>query len=431
MATLNGVPYRQMWLPQSKYGIKAPYSMVPKKLTLHETDNQMPADNEIKYMNSNNNQVSYHGAVDDKEYIQAIPYNRNAWHAGDGGNGYGNRNTIAMEICQNYDRSRQTTNLLEPLNTKYHKGVANAIKVGAQILLDNNIVANNDNIKTHNDWNGKHCPRKMRNDGQVMIVKAGIINEYNRLVGNGKHVTKPVQPESSAKADASLTFSQVVDKAIAGGYGNYPARVNNINNKTNYNYNDVQKEINKRFKVTTPVKPSNKPTAEQVANEIAFKKHNWGNNPERARKLRAEGYDATWIQNRINQLLKGGTTPKPAPKPQAKKIAEDGFGGRDTFSLLQSHFGLVVDGELWGQYEGNQATKAFNQNAVKYGKGGSPAVRELQKAIGMPKKDQDGIWGAATTRALQRYLGTPVDGIISRPSTAIKELQKRLNNGTF
>jgi len=38
----------------------------------------------------------------------------------------------------------------------------------------------------------------------------------------------------------------------------------------------------------------------------------------------------------------------------------------------------------------------------------------------------DGYWGKATTRALQRYFKTPVDGVISKPSTVIKALQKLL-----
>lgn len=122
----------------------------------------------------------------------------------------------------------------------------------------------------------------------------------------------------------------------------------------------------------------------------------------------------------------GTSTAKPNPK--ANNLTVDGYLGSDTVKALQKKYGLVVDGEIWGQYSGNQATKAFNQKAVKYGKGGSPVVRELQKTIGVTA---DGIWGIGTTRALQRYLGTPVDGIVSRPSTAIKELQRRLNAGTF
>ncbi|MGD2197433.1 N-acetylmuramoyl-L-alanine amidase [Lysinibacillus fusiformis] len=65
-----------------------------------------PAANEISYMIGNNNQVSYHVAVDDKEVIQAIPFNRSAWHCGEGGGSTdpnalkkGNRLSIGIEIC--------------------------------------------------------------------------------------------------------------------------------------------------------------------------------------------------------------------------------------------------------------------------------------------------------------------------------------------
>ncbi|WP_277631400.1 LysM peptidoglycan-binding domain-containing protein [Atopococcus tabaci] len=120
--------------------------------------------------------------------------------------------------------------------------------------------------------------------------------------------------------------------------------------------------------------------------------------------------------------------PAVVSRPSAKtKIAEDGYVGPELVSALQEYYGLIVDGEMWGQVR-NQATLAFNQKAVRYGSGGSPVVRALQKQIGAKV---DGYWGVETTRALQRYLGTPVDGEIWRPSTAIKEMQRRLNNGTF
>lgn len=40
---------------------------------------------------------------------------------------------------------------------------------------------------------------------------------------------------------------------------------------------------------------------------------------------------------------------------------------------------------------------------------------------------QDGLFGARSIQALQRYLGTPQDGFISNPSTMVSELQRRLN----
>lgn len=368
--TLNGVPFRQILVSTSKHRIKAPYSMNAKKVTLHETDNQASAINEINYMNSNNNQTSYHVAVDEKEAIQGIPFNRNAWHAGDGGNGYGNRNTLSFEICRNYDRTRQTTALLEPLSSKYQNGVRNAIKVVAQIMVDQGIVANNSNIKTHNDWNGKHCPRKMRNDGRVLIVKAGIIAEYNRL--KGLPAPKPATPLQSKKVDGHLSFSQVVDKTIAGGYGNGSARKTNITKRTNYTYAAVQKAVD--AKLSTPVK--------KVAK----------------------------------------------PKPQTtNKLSVDGYWGPATTCALQRHYGTTVDGKITGQP--NNASVRNIPSATTAGSG-SLLVRAMQKDLGTT---QDGKISAPSLmiRALQKRLGTPVDGLVSKPSLMVKEMQKRLNNGTF
>lgn len=66
---------------------------------------------------------------------------------------------------------------------------------------------------------------------------------------------------------------------------------------------------------------------------------------------------------------------------------------------------------------------------VTFGKGGSPMVRALQRKVGA---GVDGYLGPETVRRLQRYLGTPVDGKIDRPnSKMVFELQKRLNKGTF
>ena len=85
-------------VPESKYGIKCPYEMTPTRIVVHNTANDATARNEIAYMTNNNNETSFHYAVDDKEIVQGIEENRNAWHASDG-NGKGNREGIAIEIC--------------------------------------------------------------------------------------------------------------------------------------------------------------------------------------------------------------------------------------------------------------------------------------------------------------------------------------------
>lgn len=56
----------------------------------------------------------------------------------------------------------------------------------------------------------------------------------------------------------------------------------------------------------------------------------------------------------------------------------------------------------------------------------SLVIKAMQKWLGVK---QDGYLGPVTISALQRRLGTIVDGKISKPSLVVKELQRRLNNG--
>lgn len=71
-----------MWTPESLYKYKCPYSMQAKEICIHNTANTASARNEVAYMNSNSNYVSFHVAIDDKEAVQAIPFNRNAFASG-------------------------------------------------------------------------------------------------------------------------------------------------------------------------------------------------------------------------------------------------------------------------------------------------------------------------------------------------------------
>lgn len=66
---------------------------------------------------------------------------------------------------------------------------------------------------------------------------------------------------------------------------------------------------------------------------------------------------------------------------------------------------------------------------VTYGTSGSNVIRVLQRKIGTKA---DGSLGPATVRALQRHLGTTVDGVISRPvSSVVKAMQRAINNKTL
>lgn len=53
----------------------------------------------------------------------------------------------------------------------------------------------------------------------------------------------------------------------------------------------------------------------------------WGNNPDRANRLRNAGYDPVAIQAIVNQKLGGGLKPAPAPRPSNNQVADQVIAG--------------------------------------------------------------------------------------------------------
>lgn len=120
------------------------------------------------------------------------------------------------------------------------------------------------------------------------------------------------------------------------------------------------------------------------------------------------------------------------PTPAAKtKIAEDGKWGRETTTRLQEIFGTTVDGEVsnqWAKYRDSNPglTGGWEWEEKPNGKG-SQLIRAMQKWADMPANEQDGEAGPKTFRAIQRKLGTTVDGKVSKPSQMVKALQRWAN----
>lgn len=151
-----------------KYNIKCPYSMKPTRIVVHNTANDASARNEISYMISNNNEVSFHYAVDDKEVVQGIPENRNAWHCGDGANGVGNRQGIAIEIC--YSKSG---------GDRFIQAEKNAVDLIVSILKKYNWGI--DRVTKHQDYNGEYCPHRTLDMGWDRFIKMIEAKMNNKL----------------------------------------------------------------------------------------------------------------------------------------------------------------------------------------------------------------------------------------------------------
>lgn len=172
-------------VPESKWGIKCPYNMNAKFIVVHNTANDASARNEVNYMISNNNQVSFHYAIDDREIVQGILENRNAWHAGDGGKGIGNREGLSVEIC--YSRSG---------GDKFNNAEKLAAKFIAYKLHGKGWEI--DKVKKHKDFSGKYCPHRTLDLGWQRFLDM-VQAELDILKGDDKVNNK--EPSSWAKND--------------------------------------------------------------------------------------------------------------------------------------------------------------------------------------------------------------------------------------
>lgn len=170
----------KMLVPESKYDIKCPYEMTPEFIVVHNTANDASAMAEISYMIGNSNKTSFHCAVDNTQIVQAIPFNRNSWNAGDGKNGDGNRKGISIEICYSKsggerfdDAERLAAEYIAYLLKQYNWGI--------------------DRVHKHQDFANKYCPHRTLDlswDRFLNMIKSyledkPINNESNENVENG------------------------------------------------------------------------------------------------------------------------------------------------------------------------------------------------------------------------------------------------------
>ncbi len=226
------LPITQNLAPQSKWSIKCPYAMKPKYIVVHNTANDASARNEIAYMISNDAQVSFHYAVDDKEIVQGIPDNRNAWHASDGATGQGNRNGIAVEIC--YSKSG---------GLRFDKAEENAAPLIAMLMKMYNIPITN--VKRHYDFapDHKYCPHRTMDKGWERFLNmvrkaAGIATTATSTpetkpttttkYGVGTPINTAILASSSdgkGQVHRKDHWSGTIGKVIAGA--RYPYRVDN------------------------------------------------------------------------------------------------------------------------------------------------------------------------------------------------------------
>ncbi len=185
--------FGQNLVASNKHSIKCPHTMKAEFIVVHNTANDASAQSEVKYMISNDNQVSFHFAVDDKEVVQGLPLDRNAWACGDGANGNGNRKGIQVEIC--YSKSG---------GARFETAEKNAAKFIAQLLKERGWGI--DKVKKHQDFSGKYCPHRTLDKGWASFVNMvrDYLNELNTPSATTTH-TSAFKAGDKVKVKTSAT----------------------------------------------------------------------------------------------------------------------------------------------------------------------------------------------------------------------------------
>lgn len=128
---------------------------------------------------------------------------------------------------------------------------------------------------------------------------------YRDIAVNGKCIRGFITPHYAAggsttpQPSGKKSVHEVAKEVYAGEWGNNPERKEALE-KAGYDYQEVQDAVNALVNGSTPT-PSK--SVQDVAKEVI--NGQWGNNPDRQKKLEAAGYNYQEVQNAVNAILKG------------------------------------------------------------------------------------------------------------------------------
>lgn len=148
--------------------------------------------------------------------------------------------------------------------------------------------------------------------------------EVNRILGKGS------SSGSSSSSSSSYNITAVAKDVIAGKYGNGETRRKNLESR-GYNYNEVQKEVNRLLNNGSNSSSSNNSSSNSsnitaIAKEVIQGKY--GNGNDRKRALESRGYNYSEVQAEVNRLLNGGSSCSSSNKKSIDTIAREVIQGK-------------------------------------------------------------------------------------------------------
>ena len=147
------------WLPAAKYALKAPYPMTPEGLIVHNTAGSASAMEEAQAMCTNDSAVSFHVVIDEENAVECIPFSRNAFHAGDGAQGFANRHLIGLEIARSMDAE----------SDRFDRAEANAAEYIAHVCVQYGWTSAQ--LHQHNWYSATECPHRTKTHWSDFLAK--------------------------------------------------------------------------------------------------------------------------------------------------------------------------------------------------------------------------------------------------------------------
>ncbi len=179
-------------------------------ITWHETANPTPGANARMHRDfvdggGGPERVSFHFAVDDNEWVQILPLDEVAWHAGDGCDDPGDTGcfrSIAIETCVNADGDWN--------RTKQHLVGLTAMLIVTPELFAGGRGAtfSTARIAPHARWMRKRCPRRILDEGSfdpLVASVAGLIGGFTPAPGATPGAPLPAFP-AIGRADLAYWF---------------------------------------------------------------------------------------------------------------------------------------------------------------------------------------------------------------------------------
>lgn len=151
------------------------------------------------------------------------------------------------------------------------------------------------NVHYHHDWSATACP------GPYMdSVRSKVLAEVQKWYAY--FTENPSSPRPSTPEPPKKSYVDVAREVIAGNYGNEPERSKKLKAE-GYDPKAVQSEVNRILKAGTGTtkKPVPKKSVNELAKEVIAGK--WGDGDERRKKLTAKGYNYSAVQKEVNRLV--------------------------------------------------------------------------------------------------------------------------------